>query len=90
MHLCLLKFFQVRKSTFSYSVFLGTGSNSFFFGLREGKNKENFVFYSFPPTLKPSPSLSAHALYRICLSLSREFSDKNCISYGKYSSYRRN
>lgn len=82
MHLCLLKFFQVRKSTFSYSVFV--------FGLREGKNKENFVFYSFPPTLKPSPSLSAHALYRICLSLSREFSDKNCISYGKYSSYRRN
>lgn len=30
MHLCLLKFFQVRKSTFSYSVFLETGSNSLF------------------------------------------------------------
>ena len=90
MHLCLLKFFQVRKSTFSYFLFSRDRIKLFVFGLREGKNKENFVFYSFPPTLKPSPSLSAHALYRICLSLSREFSDKNCISYGKYSSYWRN
>lgn len=89
MHLCL-KIFPGKK----INIFLFSLSRDriklFVFGLREGKNKENFVFYSFPPTLKPSPSLSAHALYRICLSLSREFSDKNCISYGKYSSYRRN
>lgn len=27
----------------------------FVFGLREGKNKENFVFYSFPPYFETLP-----------------------------------